>query len=305
MSAKPDLARTEWLAARRRGIGGSDAAAVLGINPWKSPLDVWLEKTGEYSDKPDGESEPMYWGRILEDIVAREFEARTGHKVRRRTGIIRSKQHEFMLANVDRMLVGGKAGLECKTSSGRNEDEWDGQVPPRYYAQVQHYMAVTGCKEWHLAVLLGGQKFAHYHIPYDAAFVAELIDKERQFWQLVETRTPPMLDGTEATTRALKARYPLAQQGKQIDLPHEAFELILRYDEAAAREAQAGLEKDEAANRLRDMLGDAEVGQIHGRKVTWKNVTSSRLDTSALKAAHPDMYEFYTVSSTTRRFAIK
>lgn len=299
-----DMPRDEWLELRRRGIGGSDAAAILGLNPWKTPMDVWLEKTGEFT-RNDEENEKMYWGTALEDVVAREFMTRTGLKVRRRNAILQHRKYRFMIANVDRLVIGHKAGLECKTAGQYSADDWAMGVPDYYIPQVQHYMAVTGYKAWYVAVLIGGQEFKYYKIARDDSFIRGLIQVETAFWKLVEERTPPPIDGTRASTELIKKLYPEAEKGKEIELPFEAFELIQQYEQASEEEKKIRLLKDEAANKLKDMLGNAERGSIHGRQVAWQNVASKRLDAKALQKERPDIYEKYTQESVWRRFSIK
>jgi len=299
-----DMEKEEWLEHRKQGIGGSDAAAILGMNPWKSPMDVWLEKTGEFT-RNDEENEKMYWGTVLEDIVAREFMTRTGLKVRRRNAILKHKQYPFMIANVDRLVVGQSAGLECKTAGQYSADNWAVGVPDYYIPQVQHYMAVTGHKVWYVAVLIGGQEFKYYKVARDDSFIRELIQAETAFWKLVEERTPPPIDGTSASTELIKKLYPEAEKGKEIELPFEAFELIQQYEQACEEEKRIQLIKSEATNRLKDMLGTAEKGTIHGRQVIWQNVTSKRLDSKTLQKEHPEIYERYVRESIYRRFSIK
>jgi len=300
-----DMPREQWLELRRQGIGGSDAAAILGLNPWKTPMDVWLEKTGEFSADDEPDNEKMHWGNMLEDIVAREFMARTGLKVRRRNAILQHRKHRFMIANVDRLVIGHKAGLECKTAGQYSADDWAMGVPEYYIPQVQHYMAVTGYKAWYVAVLIGGQEFKYYKIARDEYFIRQLIESEKEFWNLVETRIPPPIDGTKASAELIKRLYPEAEKGKEVELPFEAFELIQQYERACEEEKRIQLIKDEAVNKLKDMLGTAERGSIHGRTVIWQNVVSKRLDTKALQKEYPDIYEQFVRQSTYRRFSIK
>lgn len=300
-----DMEKEEWLEHRRQGIGGSDAAAILGMNPWKSPMDVWLEKTGEFTEDESQDNEKMYWGTALEDVVAREFMTRTGLKVRRRNAILKHKQYPFMIANVDRLVVGQSTGLECKTAGYYSTDDWAMGVPDYYMPQVQHYMAVTGYKAWYVAVLIGGQEFKYYKVARDDSFIRELIQAETAFWKLVEERTPPPIDGTRASTELVKKLYPEAEKGKEIELPFEAFELIQQYEQACEEEKRIQLIKSEATNRLKDMLGTAEKGTIHGRQVIWQNVTSKRLDSKTLQKEHPEIYGRFVRESTYRRFYIK
>lgn len=294
------LTEEEWRQWRNQGIGGSDAAVIMGVNPWKSQMDLWLEKTGEFSEDIDNEA--MHWGRTLEDIVAREWSQRTGKKIRRRNAILRHPDHAWMLANVDRLVINERAGLEVKTTNAFYQD--DGSVPPHYYAQVQHYMAVTGLDLWYVAVLVGGQRLVSYEVPRNEEYIDALIELEWEFWQLVQTKAPPELDGSEASSKVVSRMYPHAKE-EETQLPGDAFSLVQQYEEAAEEERAAKLRKDEAANKLKAMLGEAEKGFVYDRKVSWTNVESTRFDSKEFAKNEPDLYEKYAKKSNYRRFSIK
>lgn len=299
-----DMERDDWLEWRRRGIGGSDASAVAGLNRWRSPVQVWLEKTGQIEDT--GDSEVMYWGRVLEDVVAREFSERTGKKVRRRNAILRHPEHQFMIANVDRMVVGENAGLECKTTSEWRRVEWaDEEIPDEYIIQCQHYMAVTGYEKWYIAVLIGGNKFLWQEVERDEEIIDYLIRIEGDFWRLVETNTPPPMDGTESSSQALKLLYPESRAGKAIELPTEAEELVSERD--AVKAMIAGYEEKLAAieNQLKAMLGEAESGTVGDKLVSWKTITSKRIDSKRIRELHPEIYDQCSKESSYRRFEIR
>lgn len=298
-----DMSRNDWLEHRRHGIGGSDAAVIMGVSPWTSLMDLWLEKTGQYVEGIDSES--MYWGRVLEDVIAKEFAIRNKLKIRRVNAILQHLDYPYMIANVDRVIVGRKEGLEIKTGHEFSSQHWENGVPAYYYAQVQHYMAVTGFKLWHVAVLIGGNKYEQFVVHRSEDYINELIAAEAEFWKLVEERTPPPIDGTKASTELIKRLYPEAEKGKEVELPFEAFELIQQYERACEEEKRIQLIKDEAVNKLKDMLGTAERGSIHGRTVIWQNVVSKRLDTKALQKEYPDIYERFAQESIYRRFSIK
>lgn len=197
-----DLTRAEWLTQRRAGLGGSDIAALLGISPWRSPLDLYLDKTGAGADDR-ADSEPMYWGRRLEDLVAHEWQERTGRKVQRVTAMMRHPDKPWMLANIDRAVVvdgsraridgagclRGAAGiLECKTASAYAAADWRGpdgsDVLPVYYAaQCMWYLAVTGLHVCEVAVLIGGQQYAMRRVERDDDTIRGLIDRADEFWR--------------------------------------------------------------------------------------------------------------------------
>jgi putative phage-type endonuclease len=298
-----DMERGEWLEWRRRGIGGSDAPKVVGISRRGSPYTVWLEKLGEVElEEPGEEAE---WGIRQEPIIAEAFEEKTGLKVHRVNQMLQHPEHPFMIANIDRKVVGRKEGLEIKTAGEWLKDEWDGDnVPDDYYIQCQHYMAVTGYPRWWIAVLIGGNKFRYKCIERNDAVIEALIEAEKRFWWHVENRVPPEPDGSDIATEFLARQYP-SSNGQTIDLPSEAERWIQQYEEASADEADAKARKEEAANRLKALLGEYERGRIGGRVVTWKSYTSTRLDTKALKAEMPDVYERYAKTTESRRFSIK
>ncbi len=159
-----DLARDEWLAVRKQGIGSSDAASAVGLNPYKSQLELWLEKTDQDAElpKPDpnDETSPMYWGTLLEPIVAAHYTKRTGHKVRRVNAVLQHPHHPWMLANIDREVIGASDVqiLECKTAGMNGAKLWRDGVPEYVQLQVQHQLGVTGKRAADVAVLICGNE---------------------------------------------------------------------------------------------------------------------------------------------------
>lgn len=300
-----NMDRDMWLEFRRKGIGGSDAAAIAGLSKYKSPVAVYLEKTGQLEQEEAGEA--AYFGNKLEALVAEEFTLRTGLKVRRRNAILQHPEYPFMLANIDRELVGQKVGLECKTASAYLKDLWEGdEVPMQYLLQCQHYMAVTGYQAWYIAVLVGGNTFIHKRIERDEELIAQLIDIEKDFWENhVLAGVPPVLDGSEASGELLKKMHPVAEEGTETELPLEADELLEQLEPAKEAVKAAEGRVAEIENRLKAMLGDHEAGMARHYQVTWKNVSSRRIDSKALKAEHPDIYEKFAKQSNSRRFSVK
>ena len=136
-----NVTRDDWLRLRKSGLGGSDAGAVCGLNPYSSPLQVFCDKTTE--EVQDHDNESMRQGRDLEEYVAKRFMEETGKKVRRSNFMYRSEEHPFMIADVDRLIVGEDAGLECKTANAYNADKWkDGKIPAHYIYPV---LPLYGC----------------------------------------------------------------------------------------------------------------------------------------------------------------
>lgn len=290
--------RTAWLNQRNKGIGGSDAAPIVGLSPWKSTFGLWLEKTGQVEPEDLSDNEYVYWGTVLEEVVAQEFTKRTGKEVRRR-GLLQHDNIPYLLASVDRMVVGENAGLECKTANGFAAKRWDGdEIPDAYYVQCQHYMAVTGADKWYIAALIGGNHFVWKEIPRNEDDIAALLEAEKNFWALVESRTMPEVDGTESCTHALTNKF---QGGKAetLSLGSEAGPLLRRIDELLKEEKNVKEAMDYAKNELRLMLGDYDVGvyELDGcfRKVTWKEQAGRvTIDSKRLKAEKPDVYAAYS-----------
>ncbi len=301
-----NMDHTQWLQARTQGIGGSDASAIAGLNKWKSAVQVFLEKT-QAIEKEDIQSESAYFGNVLEEVVAKEFAKRTDLKVQRRNAILQHPEYPWMLANVDRLIVGEKVGLECKTASEYLKKEWeDEEVPAAYLLQCQHYMAVTGYEAWWIAVLIGGNKFVHKKIERDEELIQYLIDIEKDFWlNNVEKNEPPMFDGSDASTELLKHLYPESITDSFVSLGKQE-ELIIEARDQVDREIKVLQEqKAEYENKIKAKLGTSEAGGTENYKVFWKSYTTNRFDSKRFKADHPDLYEQYVKESKSRKFTVK
>lgn len=209
-----DLDRQRWLEVRRRGIGSSDAAAAVGLNPYKSILELWLEKTGAAPARP-AEAEvqefgPAYWGTLLEPIVAAHYTRQTGNRVRRVNAVLAHPDYPWMLANLDREIVGSADVqiLECKTAGLNGARLWRDGVPEYVQLQVLHQLAVTGKAAADVAVLVCGQELRVHRIERDEALICQLIELERDFWRMVTEGTAPDADGSDSAERALQRLYP-------------------------------------------------------------------------------------------------
>lgn len=300
-----EATREEWLEIRQNGIGGSDAGAILGLNRWKTPFEVYLSKVEPIQE--DKQSESAYWGTILEDIVAKEFERQTGKRVRRNNRTMISKEYPFMLANVDREVVGENALLECKTASIYLQEEWkDDKIPDSYIIQGQHYLAVTGREKIYYAVLIGGQKFKWSVVERDEELIRYIREYESKFWNdHVLKKVPPVLDGSSAAEKFLKERYAVAENLKAIDLDAEANQLIDEYMIAKENYEKAQEAFKAYENRLKLKLEDAEIGYGIKYEVSWKNRTRTDIDKKKFKEDHPDLYQQYCKTSPYRVFGIK
>lgn len=305
MTVQDGTNRDAWLKLRTMGIGGSDAGTIVGDNPWKSPYALWLEKTGQLVPEDISGTDPVYWGTTLEDIVAREFTKRTGKRVRR-CGTMQSNDVPWMLANVDRLIIGEKAGLECKTTNAFNIKAWqDDGLPNAYYWQCQHYMMVTGLSAWYIAVLIGGQHYDYKRIPRNDDDIDYLAQKEKEFWDRVQTMTPPPIDGSRSTTEAIQDQYP-GGQTEPVELPQEAAEALALIDNAKAERKRLDDVIMTQENVIKCLMGDDEIATIGDRKVTWKNQKGRiAVDTKKLKKEFPDVYEAcMKQGKPTRRFLV-
>jgi putative phage-type endonuclease len=274
-----ELSRSDWLGLRREGIGGSDAAAIAGLNPWKSAFSVYLDKTGQAP--PDEDSEAAYWGRELEPFVTRRFAQETGRHVIEFPRLLRSRTVPFAMANVDRLSAETTdsvidAVVEAKTTSAYNRDydqrgEGMDAVPDAAAIQTQHYMLVTGLQLAYVAVLIGGQRFRFYRVDRDDDLISHLLQIEGEFWQRVIDKVPPAPD---AAAKDLLAHLYDVKVGSVVQLDERAGEIAeLVRQRQQAKEAIKSLElvADDAQAKLCALLGENEIGTVGGEPaVTWK-----------------------------------
>ena len=298
------LSRREWLEMRRNGIGGSDAAAILGLNAYSSPTTVYYDKAGRLPEADD--TEAMRQGRDLEAYVARRFEESTGKKVRRRNAMLRSKKWPFMLADLDRVVIGENAGLECKTTSVLNKSDFEaGEIPPPYYVQCCHYMAVCGFPRMYLAVLVLNRGFYWFTIERDDAEISALAETERAFWENnVLAGVPSAVDGSDATRRALDAIYPRRNDGGDtVNLLHREA-AVKRLFEIQAK--IKGLERDEAAvkNQLIADLGGAAHGLCGAYGIEYAARQRVSIDRHKLEQDFPDAYAACAAVTESRTFRL-
>ena len=298
-----NLDKREWLKYRKSGIGGSDAGAVCGLNPYRTAMQVYQDKVSEEVEEMDNEA--MRQGREFEDYVAKRFMEATGKKVRRANAMFYNEENPFMLADVDRMVVGENAGLECKTASPYMADKWkDGNIPLSYQIQCYHYMAVCNADAWYLAVVIYGREFKYYKIERDEAVIADLIQIEKTFWENhVMKQQIPDPDGSKLADSVIAEYYknsiadtiPLTGFNEKLERRQELSELIGRMD----------MEKKKIEQELKLYLGENERAENEQFMVSWKSVQSNRLDEKRLKEEEPEIYEKYKKSVSSRRFTVK
>lgn len=300
-----NMSRQEWLKLRQTGIGGSDAGTILGINKWKSPIQLYFEKT-QPELKQEIDNEYIYWGNVLEDVVAKEFTERTGKKVRKVNKMFRHPKYNFMLANIDRAVVGEKAVLECKTTSEYNKEAWkEDEIPDSYIAQVQHYMAVTGYEKGYIAVLIGGNKFIWKEIERDEELINIIIQEEKYFWEnyILGDDIPPV-DGSVATTEFMKFKYQDSVDTQAV-LDENDEMIIKALNQIKEEEKELKEQKAKYENQIKNKLGENQFGISQNYQVSWKTQKSSRFDRKKFKEEYPELDEQYTRTTESRVMRIK
>lgn len=305
--------RDAWLAERRTGIGGSDIAAVLGMSPYKTPFQVWLEKTARAIEQTTPEQEErMHWGNVLEDVVARHYATVRLCAVQRINKMMRHRKHDCLLANVDRvrvvpgsrarldeqraMVLGADAVIECKTASafalrtdGASDaygwgDPGTDQVPQHYWLQVQHYMGITGIEQAEIAVLFGGQKFATYSVSFDAALMRDVFEQAAAWWvQHIVGDIPP---NPQSETEA-RIAWAASKEGKVAQATDEVARAVQELQEVRAAIAHLQEQEQQLRDRITCAIGDAEALVWHGQPIaTWKsNKPSQKTDWQAVAMA--------------------
>ena len=273
MGTENGIGRALWLEERRKGIGGTDAAAILGVSKWMTPHDVWLAKLGRLSPKPD--SEAMWWGRALEDTIALRYSQRTGRQTWKPDKFLQHPRHSCLIGSPDRLIVGDRRGLEIKMANAfiaRSEfgDAGTDEIPQGYLVQCLHYLSLTDFDFWDVAALLGGSDFRIYIVEHDRALTASISDRLAGWWQrhIVEGVEPEIGD-SEATRQWLRESFPQDMAPPLIaDATATGWAERLRN----ARALLAGLEAEEAVamNNLKALIGEAEGMKGDGWSATWK-----------------------------------
>lgn len=296
--------REEWLRIRKTGIGGSDAGAICGVNPYSSPMKIFYEKTQDTIEDSDKES--MRQGRDLEDYVAKRFCEATGLKVRRSNFMYRSIEHPWMIADVDRLIVGEDAGLECKTVNLYNAEQWkDEQIPLSYVLQCYHYMAVTGKRVWYIAAVILGQDFVYRKLVWEDAIIHSLVAAEEAFWKNhILPGVMPKPDGSDACGEIINQHFGTARKDSAIALV--GFdEKLDRRNQILNQIAALQQEQNRIEQEVKLYMADHELANSEKYRVSWSNVDTSRLDTKRIRKERPDIYRDYSAVSTSRRFQIK
>lgn len=300
-----DAPRAEWLELRRKGITATDLPAILGLNRYRTAVDVWMDKVQPADDDPSS-SEAAFWGTKLEDPIAHAWAER--HEVSvRRIGLVSHKDNSWQLASLDRLVYGcpdGKCALEVKTRSLYVGDEWQQGVPQDVLAQVQWQLLVTGLDHVHVAALIGGQRLIEHKVERNERRFAELASAAYIVWQAVQQNEMPNMPPEYWNIEYLEARHQ-TREG-MIELTPEQIEVFNEWQMVSAREKDLEDRKAELRTRLIGFLGQAEMALIDGRPAyTYKSSKAERIDKKALATHYPDVATdsriYYTTNSRTLR----
>lgn len=302
--------RDTWLKMRQKGIGGSDAGTICGLNKYKSPLQLYYEKISngdEQIEQPDNEY--MYWGRNTEDMVAKEFANQTGKTVKRTNFMYISANYPYLLADVDRLIYDSPdlnakptAILECKTTSEYNSDEWrDDEIPASYIMQVQHYLYVLDMDQAYIAALIGGHHFIYKPIPRDDDLIHYMLQKELKFWDNVTTHTPPEVSAID--TQLLDRKYPSATK-KSINADVTISDILDKYallkSEIKEKEDQLTL----LENQIKDYMKDYEIVLGDNHIAKWTNGKYNYFDVKEFRKENGELYQKFSISKDIRKFQI-
>lgn len=211
----------DWHKLREKRIGGSDIGAILGVNPYKSIIDVYIDKTEGSTFKGN---EATHWGHMLEGTVIKEFASKHSELIVYEAPY--SIVDNFFISNLDGVLkdkgTGDYGVLEIKTTSIWNKKEWEEDtIPQSYYAQVQHYLMLTGYKFAYIAVLIGGQQYKEFKVERSKEDIELIRKKATEFYnENILKLIPPMPDGSDAYMNHLKQRAMEIENNEAIEFEH-------------------------------------------------------------------------------------
>ncbi len=302
--------KEEWLEQRMMGIGGSDAAAVLGISPFKSRLQLWNEKVSKKIGHNFDEDLIMQIGTVLEPIIADKYSHKTGRKLEKRP-IKVHPEYPFIIGNIDREIIGDERGpgiLEIKTKGAWVD--WKGDdIPPYYMAQVQHYLSIYGYDWASFAVLdLGTRKITNIDIERDDKQIANIIEEEKKFWKLVETGVPPEIENSKTCANFLREHYSKSED-VTIDLAenNDATKWAMFLRDVMEQKKILKDREIECKNHLMSLMGCAEkaIGNLYS--ISWKSPKDKEVfDLEKFKIDHPKLVKNYIkYEPQERRFSVR
>ncbi|MCR5697799.1 MAG: YqaJ viral recombinase family protein [Marinilabiliaceae bacterium] len=302
--------RAEWLAARTQGIGASEVSSILGLNPFETPYMLWRRKMG--LETPKQETIAMRDGHFLEGAVADYFGSVTNSQILKNSAedfIIMNNERKYLRVSPDRLYwsvdskhsEADKCVLECK-STNKNIDE--ANLPKHWFVQLQMNLGVGEYKRGALAWFckLNGT-FNHVNVDFAPDFYGWLVEEVEKFWvdNILGKKEPDSMSVEDVIVR-----YQKCTNGKAIEATPEILAAMTKLKEVRADIAKLEADGKACEDAIKIFLSDADTLTNQGVTLaTWRNSTSSRLDTKAFKADYPDLYAKYAKETDSRRFLIK
>lgn len=299
------ISHEEWLELRKRGIGGSDSGAIIGCNPWSSPITIYSDKLGLSKSKEP--TEAMIFGTDNEDYVAKRFMRDTGKKVVNDNYMYADSEYDFLIADIDRRVVGENAGLECKNMKFIPEDcnLEAGEVPDQYYSQCQHYMMVMNWDRMYLDIYVVMEKNYVFTIDRNEPFIADMRKAEIEFWQNhVMKQIPPEPSGQKDSLETVKGLCADPVEGKSVTIPR-LDAMLAEYKEYSNIVKEFETKRDAIKASIQMKMDDAEFSDGIRYGCTWKKSTRTGLDIERLKAEAPDIYRRFCKITPTRTFRVR
>ena len=291
---------------RTKFLGGTDCSGILGMSRYKTPLQVWAEKTGEIQPVDISDKVCVKVGIELEDLVAKLFCDETGKKVRRVNDTLFHKDYNFLGANIDRRIVGENAVLECKTASAYKSGEWkNNEIPDEYILQCLHYLAIMGAEKGYIAVLIGNQdfKWKEIHKKDNEELIKTIITKEVDFWtKFVIPKVMPAITSEDAET--LTNLYPEAKDSEilldeNVDTKLEAIQNMSLQKKKIEKEINL------KENEIKSLLQNNERARTKRYFLTWKKYQRNSVDTKALQTKYKDIYSSVLKTTEYKKFNYK
>lgn len=284
-------------------IGGSDAGVIMGVNKYKDLPQLYLEKKKLVDIPVDNEA--VEWGHRHENTIAQAFaEKFLMFNVINYNYLLQNPDYPFQVANIDRLLYDIETGeyglLEIKTASEYVKGDWDnGNIPPSYYAQIQHYFSVTGLQWGYFAVLIGGNKFRTVEVQRNDEYINSLLFQEEMFVTRLELNQAPEITGSDSSSEVLKHLHPQATEEKEVLSFDDRYgQLLVKRQELKEAIKELESEAAECENKIKELLGDKKLGEysdgFNTYKVSWGNVKGRvGFDAKTFEKEHPELYKQY------------
>lgn len=317
-SVHPYQSHEEWLSLRRKFIGGSDIAAICGLHPYKTPLQVWLEKKGR---SIEWTSEKAELGHKLEPIIREMYEQKEGHRVFTFNEIysvgIAGASLDGIISNVmpgqyfntsdpagDRLQQTWDGVFEAKHPGWRQAPRWDNnQAPEEYRCQVVWYMGILGLEWADIAALIGGDDWQTRRIEFDAELFGLMMQRAEQWWRdyIIGDKEPD----AEAQDSEVLSQLHRPDPALTVDLAPEDSYTVLTYCTLDEQIKKLAAEKEKCESLLKQKMMGYSQGFVDGYRIDWKEQTQQRLDTKRLKAERPDIYKEYVKETTSKPFNVR